>query len=78
MLAATGPRGAMLMGDGAIDPGEVAEAVMRGMRTDAFLILPHPEVAAHLARKAGDVDRWLAAMNRLQQRLEQLPGSEAP
>lgn len=77
MLAATGPRGAMLMGDGAIDPGEVAETVMRGLRSSAFLILPHPEVADHLTRKAGDVDRWLASMNRLQQRLEQLPGMEA-
>lgn len=77
MLAATGPRGEMLMGDGAIDPEDVAEAVVQAMAGDRFLILPHPDVADHMAKRAGDLDRWLGSMNRLQQRMELVP-EQAP
>ena len=51
---------------GIIEPGEVAEAVVEGLREERFLILPHPEVADYVRRKAGDYDRWLAGMRRLQ------------
>lgn len=73
MLAATGPRGEMLMGEGAMDPEDVAEVVVQALAGDRFLILPHPDVADHQAKRAGDLDRWLAAMNRLQQRMELVP-----
>ena len=33
---------------------------------ERFLILPHPEVAEYFQRKAGDYDRWLRGMRRLQ------------
>lgn len=72
LLDSTGPRGAMLLGEGAIEPAEVAEAVVEGLASGSFLILPHPEVAGFVARKAGDPDRWLASMNRLQQRMERV------
>ena len=39
---------------------------MEGVREERFLILPHPEVADYFQRKAGDYDRWLAGMRRLQ------------
>jgi NAD(P)-dependent dehydrogenase (short-subunit alcohol dehydrogenase family) len=77
MLAATGPRGEMLMGEGAIDPSAVAESVVQALGTDRFLILPHPEVADFVVKRAGDLDRWLASMNRIQRRMELVaPGDE--
>lgn len=49
-----------------LEPEEVAEAVVDGLRQERFLILPHPEVIEYFQRKAGDYDRWLAGMRRLQ------------
>ena len=49
-----------------LEPEEVAEAVVEGLREERFLILPHPEVTDYFQRKAGDYDRWLAGMRRLQ------------
>ena len=50
----------------AIDPAAVADAVVEGLRAERFLILPHPEVREFFSRKAGDYDRWLRGMRRLQ------------
>jgi NAD(P)-dependent dehydrogenase (short-subunit alcohol dehydrogenase family) len=49
----------------AIEPAEVAEAVVRAIAEERFLILPHPEVREYLARKVEDPDRWLRGMRRL-------------
>lgn len=54
--------------DGVMEPDDVAEAVIQGLRDERFLILPHPEVAAYLQRKAADHDRWIRGMQRLQAR----------
>ena len=54
---------------GLIEPEEVAEAVVEGLRADRFLILPHPEVAGYEQRRAGDRERWLAGMRRMQRGL---------
>jgi len=51
-----------------LEPEDVAEAVIQGLDEERFLILPHPEVAEYWRRKAGDPDRWLAGMRRLQAR----------
>ena len=48
-----------------LEPEQVAEAVVEGLVAERFLILPHPEVATYLRRKAEDPDRWLAGMRRL-------------
>ncbi|HEX6467778.1 MAG TPA: SDR family NAD(P)-dependent oxidoreductase [Streptosporangiaceae bacterium] len=48
-----------------ITPDEVADAVVAGLTAERFLILPHPEVAEYVRRKAADRDRWLAGMRRL-------------
>jgi short-subunit dehydrogenase len=53
---------------GAIEPEQVAEAVVQGLHDERFLILPHPEVAEYLRRKASDYDRWLRGMRRLRAR----------
>ena len=54
---------------GAIEADEVAAAVVQGLRDECFLILPHPEVKTYFERKAGDYDRWLRGMRRLQARI---------
>jgi hypothetical protein len=55
---------------GAVEPEAVAAAVIDGLREDRFMILPHAEVAEYYAARAADPDRWLAGMNRLQRRIE--------
>ncbi len=32
--------------------------MVEGLATKRFIILPHPEVATYLGRKAEDPDRW--------------------
>ena len=60
----------VLASGGMLEPDDVAEAVVQGIRDERFLILPHPEVAEYMRRKAADPDRWLAGMRRLQARME--------
>jgi NAD(P)-dependent dehydrogenase (short-subunit alcohol dehydrogenase family) len=50
----------------ALEPAQVADAVIRGLAQENFLILPHPEVADYFQRKATDYDRWLRGMRKLQ------------
>ena len=79
-LCPQGVRTRMLMGEdmsstanflveGSVSPEDVAEAVVRGLDEERFLILPHPEVAEYFRRKADDYDRWLRGMRRLQGRV---------
>ena len=63
---------------GLMEPDEVADAVVEGVRREQFLILPHPEVATYYQRRASDPDRWLAGMRRLQARILGEPGLDPP
>lgn len=54
---------------GVLEPEDVAEAVVRGIDDEQFLILPHPEVHDYWKRKVDDYDRWLAGMRKLQAKL---------
>jgi NAD(P)-dependent dehydrogenase (short-subunit alcohol dehydrogenase family) len=54
---------------GALEPEQVADVVVEGIRNERFLILPHPEVAEYFSRKAQDYDRWLRGMRRLRANL---------
>ncbi len=65
-------RSAFLL-EGAIEPEDVAEAVVKGLAEEKFLILPHPEVAEYFQRKAIDYDRWLRGMRRLQANVNAVP-----
>ena len=62
--------------DGVITPEDVAISVVQGLREEEFYILPHPQVAEYLSRKGDDIDRWLAGMNRFQQKL--FPDGNSP
>lgn len=53
--------------DGMIEPEALADCVVAAMAREEFLILPHPGVRDYMLRKASDVDRWLAGMNRWRQ-----------
>jgi len=57
--------GTFLLED-AIEPEGVAEAVIKGLDAEQFLITPHPKVLEYMRRKADDYDRWLKGMRRLQ------------
>ena len=65
MLAAERRHGLDFLTATALEPDQVAEIVLQGIRDEKFLILPHPEVAAYFSRKATDYDRWLKGMRRL-------------
>jgi len=52
--------------DGILSPDQVAATVVEGLREERFLILPHPEVATYEQRRAGDRERWLRGMRRVQ------------
>jgi NAD(P)-dependent dehydrogenase (short-subunit alcohol dehydrogenase family) len=62
----------------AIEPEDVAEAVVQGLAEERFLILPHPEVGEFFRRKASDYDRWLDGMRRLQRQIESAAAPVSP
>ena len=70
MLTQSGVLQDVLSHDGALTPEQVADLTWEAVQGDRFLVLPHPEVGEHLARKGQNHDRWLVGMNRLQQRIE--------
>jgi NAD(P)-dependent dehydrogenase (short-subunit alcohol dehydrogenase family) len=72
MLAGTGAAGNAMLAAGAIEPEAVADAVVAGLADGRFLILPHPEVAGYERNRAGDRDRWLRGMRRLNASLRDL------
>jgi NAD(P)-dependent dehydrogenase (short-subunit alcohol dehydrogenase family) len=74
MLEQAGPLKELLTRDAALTPEEVADAWVESLADDRFLVLPHPEVARYYAARAADPDLWLAAMRKLQARVDVLTG----
>jgi NAD(P)-dependent dehydrogenase (short-subunit alcohol dehydrogenase family) len=66
-----------LLAEGLLEPDEVAEVTLAGIREERFLILPHPQVADYLALKGSDPERWLRGARRLarQARAAARPGA---
>jgi NAD(P)-dependent dehydrogenase (short-subunit alcohol dehydrogenase family) len=54
--------------DGVMNPEDLAEAVVRGLGEESFLILPHPEVLQYMQNKANNYDRWIGGMRKLRRR----------
>lgn len=69
MLAAEARLGLEFLTANALEPEQVAQVVLEGIRQEKFLILPHPEVAEYFQRKATDYDRWLNGMRRMRKRV---------
>jgi len=67
--AGAGAAGGVVLTQGVIEPEAVADAVIAGLATEQFLILPHPEVHEYVQRKAADPDRWIGGMRKLQRRV---------
>ena len=51
--------------DGMIEPEAVAEACLRAIEAEEFLILPHPEVLDYMRKKTADYGRWIGGMRKL-------------
>jgi NAD(P)-dependent dehydrogenase (short-subunit alcohol dehydrogenase family) len=60
-------------GGSVLAPESVADAVVRGLDDERFLILPHPEVARYYQHRAGDTDRWLTGMRDLVAKMPRQP-----
>lgn len=56
---------AALTSGGLIEPEDVAEAVVAGIRDERVLILPHENVAGFMALKGTDPERWVRGMRRM-------------
>jgi NAD(P)-dependent dehydrogenase (short-subunit alcohol dehydrogenase family) len=65
---ATGREPALL--DGVLSPEAVADAVIEGLASERFLILPHAQVAQYMKNKVEDYDRWLGGLAKLRRMLK--------
>jgi NAD(P)-dependent dehydrogenase (short-subunit alcohol dehydrogenase family) len=72
LLGPKGERKSFLL-EGSVSVEQVAEAVVRAIEAETFLVLPHPEVAEYERRKTADRDRWLAGMRKLKARIDSDP-----
>ncbi len=54
--------------DGMLEPLDVAEFCVQGLREESFLILPHPQVKEYMRNKTDNYDRWIAGMRKLNRR----------
>lgn len=55
-----------------ISAADVAAVTVEAIRTDRFLVLPHPELLEMYRNKGGDYDRWISGMRRYQRTLRAL------
>ena len=53
----------------AIEVEDCSEAVVKGLESEQFLILPHAEVAEYIISKASNYDKWLSWMSKLRQKI---------
>jgi NAD(P)-dependent dehydrogenase (short-subunit alcohol dehydrogenase family) len=54
--------------DGMIEPEAVAEACIRAIAAEEFLILSHPEVLEYMRNKTASYGRWIGGMRKLARR----------
>jgi NAD(P)-dependent dehydrogenase (short-subunit alcohol dehydrogenase family) len=57
--------------NGMMEPEQLCDSVMETLRSEQFLVLPHPEVLTNMQRKTTDYDRWIGGMKRLQAKFGQ-------
>jgi NAD(P)-dependent dehydrogenase (short-subunit alcohol dehydrogenase family) len=53
----------------AITVEDCAEAVVKGLESENFLILPHPQVAEFVVKKVSNYDKWLSWMSGLRAKI---------
>ena len=55
--------------DGVLTPEDIAEATVRGLEEDRFLILPHASVHEYVNNKAQSHDRWIGGMAKFRRKV---------
>lgn len=65
-----GGEGNVAAKDGMLEPEEAAEACIRALEAETFLVLPHPQVLDYMRNKTADYDRWIGGMRKLNRRFE--------
>jgi len=61
---------AIISADGALQPADVADALVDAVARETFLVLPHRQVADYYAYRAAHTDKWLRGMQGLQAKLD--------
>ena len=56
--------------DGMLEPEAVADACVRGIEAEDFLILPHPDVLGYMRNKTADYNRWIGGMRKLNRKFK--------
>ena len=56
--------------DGMMDPDPVAQACVKAIRDETFLVLPHPMVLDYMRRKTDNYDRWIGGMRKLNRKYD--------
>lgn len=51
--------------NGMLEPEAVAQACLKTIADETFLVLPHPEVLQYMRNKTDNYDRWLGGMRKL-------------
>lgn len=51
--------------NGMLEPEVVAEACVKTIRDETFLVLPHPEVMDYMRNKTSNYDKWIGGMRKL-------------
>lgn len=51
--------------DGLLEPEVVADACVKAINDETFLVLPHPEVLGYIRLKTENYDRWIGGMRKL-------------
>jgi NAD(P)-dependent dehydrogenase (short-subunit alcohol dehydrogenase family) len=72
MLDAAGDAGKLILLPSSITTDVLADAVVAGLDSGKFLILPHPEAADYYVARAAEPDRWIGGMRKMQIQMEAL------
>jgi NAD(P)-dependent dehydrogenase (short-subunit alcohol dehydrogenase family) len=57
--------------DAIMSPDAVADAVVKGLEKETFLILSHPQVVGYVKNKTESYDRWIGGMAKLQRQTQE-------
>lgn len=60
-----GNEGGVASVDGMIEPNVVANACLKAIEAEEFLITPHHEVREYIQNKSRDYERWIGGMRKL-------------
>ena len=55
--------------NGMIEPEELCDTFVEGLRSETFMILPHPIVLDYMRNKTSNYDRWIGGMNKLMKKI---------